>query len=60
MPSTTELRPAVPSSFADLRDVPLGNIAALTESAVDEVIARILPEEPQVAPVPVAAFQSAI
>jgi FXSXX-COOH protein len=59
MPSTTELRPAVTSSLADLRGVPLGEVAVLTEPAFDEAIMRILPESP-VAPVPVAAFQSAI
>jgi FXSXX-COOH protein len=60
MPSTTELRPAVTSSLVDLRGVPLGEIAVLAESAFDEAIMRILPEESPVAPVPVAAFQSAI
>jgi FXSXX-COOH protein len=60
MPSTTEFRPAVTSSLVDLRGVPLGEIAVLTEPAIDEAIMRILPGESPVAPVPVAAFQSAI
>jgi len=60
MLSTTELRPAVPSSLVDLRDMPLSEISGLEAPAVDEVIMRILPEGSPVAPVPVAAFQSAI
>lgn len=60
MLSTTELLPTVPSSLVDLRDMPLKEISGLNASAADEVITRILPEESPVAPVPVAAFQSAI
>lgn len=49
----------VSSSLVDLRDMPLAEMPALSAEIVDEAIKRILPETPT-APVPVAAFQSAI
>ena len=49
----------VSSTLADLRDVPLAQVSTLSPVALKEALVRVLPESP-VAPVPVAAFQSAI
>jgi FXSXX-COOH protein len=50
---------AVVSSLADIRDTPLDELTEMNAGIIGEVIERMLPESP-VAPVPVAAFQSAI
>ena len=59
MPSVTLNQAILVSSLADIRDTPLADLAEMSPGVVDEAIRRILPESP-VAPVPVAAFQSAI
>jgi FXSXX-COOH protein len=59
MPSVTLNQALLVSSLADIRDTPLADLAEMSRGVVDEAIRRILPESP-VAPVPVAAFQSAI
>ena len=59
MPSVTINQALLVSSLADIRDTPLADLAEMSPGVVDEAIRRILPESP-VAPVPVAAFQSAI
>jgi FXSXX-COOH protein len=59
MPSVTLNQALLVSSLADIRDTPLADLAEMSPGVVDEAIRRILPESP-VAPVPVAAFQSAI
>jgi len=51
---------AVPSRLTDLRDVPLADLPALSTAALEETLSRVVPDADQVAPVPVAAFQSAI
>jgi FXSXX-COOH protein len=59
MPSVTLNQALLVSSLADIRDTPLADLAEMSPGVVDEAIRRVLPESP-VAPVPVAAFQSAI
>jgi FXSXX-COOH protein len=59
MKATDEIRPAVSSVLADLRDVPLAEMATLSPVTLSEMLGRVLPEA-QAAPVPVAAFSSAI
>jgi len=59
MPSVTLNQALLVSSLADIRDTPLADLAEMSPGVVDEAIRRILPES-LVAPVPVAAFQSAI
>jgi len=59
MPSVTLNQALLVSSLADIRDTPLADLAEMSPGVVDEVIRRVLPESP-VAPVLVAAFQSAI
>jgi len=50
----------IPSRLADLRDVPLAEMPALSRTTLEETLGRVVPGPDQVAPVPVAAFQSAI
>jgi FXSXX-COOH protein len=50
---------AVPSVLRDLREVPLTEVSALASLGLDQTLQRVLPGSP-VAPVPVAAFGSAI
>jgi FXSXX-COOH protein len=59
MPSVTLNQALLVSSLADIRDTPLADLAEMSPGVVDQAIRRVLPESP-VAPVPVAAFQSAI
>jgi FXSXX-COOH protein len=59
MQSVINNHTAVVSSLADIRDMPLDELTDMNAGIIDEAIERILPESP-VAPVPVAAFQSAI
>jgi FXSXX-COOH protein len=59
MPSVTLNQALLVSSLADIRDTPLADLAEMSPGVVDEAIRRVLPESP-VAPLPVAAFQSAI
>jgi FXSXX-COOH protein len=51
--------PAFPSALADLRDVPLAEMAALGTGVLGRTIGRVLPDSSAEA-VPVAAFQSSI
>lgn len=51
--------PAVPSNLLDLRQVPLTEVPTLAPVSLDGALQRVLPGSP-VAPVPVAAFGSAI
>jgi FXSXX-COOH protein len=50
---------AVDSAFPDVRDIPLAAIPDASGVTLDRALARILPGA-LVAPVPVAAFSSAI
>jgi FXSXX-COOH protein len=59
MTVTDELRRAVPSELADLREVPLADVPDLDADTLESVLGRLLPE-PAATPVPVAAFNSAI
>jgi FXSXX-COOH protein len=59
MRSTDENQPTVSSTLADLREVPLADMSALSPVTLSEAVGRILPES-QKAPVLVAAFNSAI
>ena len=56
---STEIRPTLYSLLAGLREVPLDEMPAVDGAILDEAVACLLPEI-SVAPVPVAAFQSAI
>ncbi len=56
---TDEVQPALSSSLVDLHEIPLAEMPALSSRVLDEAIKRVLPNS-SVAPVPVAAFQSAI
>jgi FXSXX-COOH protein len=56
---STDAVSLVSSTLVDLRDVPLAQVPTLSLVALEEALVRVLPESP-VAPVPVAAFQSAI
>ena len=47
------------SPLADLRDVPLEDMEAMADGLLAAAIRRLLPDT-EAAPVPVAAFQSAI
>jgi len=60
MQTTDLIRKAVPSKLSDLRDVPLGEMPSLSMATLDEAVGRVIPGPQQAAPVPVAAFQSAI
>ena len=46
------------TALPDLRSVPLGDLSALDDGALDEALRRILNRAPQA--VPVAGFNSAI
>lgn len=59
MVPTEELRPALASAVADLRDVPLTEMSALSLNLLERTIGRVLPVS-SVKSVPVAAFQSSI
>ena len=50
--------PAIETALPDLRSVPLGDLSALDDGALDEALRRILNRAPQA--VPVAGFNSAI
>ena len=50
----------VPSRLADLRSVPLADLPGLDAVTLGEAVGRVIPDADQAAPVPVAAFQSAI
>ena len=54
-----ELRSAVPTSVADLRDIPLAEMSALGLDVLGSAIGRALPGD-SANLVPVAAFQSSI
>jgi hypothetical protein len=56
---STEIRPTLSALLAGLRDVPLDEMPAVDGAILDGAVACLLPEF-SVAPVPVAAFQSAI
>jgi FXSXX-COOH protein len=51
--------PAVSSSLLDFRHLPLTEVPTLASAGLDGALQRVLPGSP-VAPVPVAAFGSAI
>lgn len=59
MQTTDLIRTTVPSKLVDLRDVPLAEMPTLSTVTLDEALGRVIPDS-QVAPVPVAAFSSAI
>jgi FXSXX-COOH protein len=59
MVPTEELRPAYPSSMADLRDIPLADLPALGLAVLGRTIGRLLPELSS-NHLPKAAFQSSI
>jgi FXSXX-COOH protein len=59
MQTTEDLSATVPSKLANLRDVPLADLPALSMVTLDEALGRLIPD-PQAAAAPVAAFQSAI
>lgn len=56
---STDGASTVSSALLDLRALPLADMLTLTPVALDEALARVLPN-PLAAPVPVAAFNSAI
>jgi FXSXX-COOH protein len=56
---STDEASRVASTVLDLRNVPLTQIAVPAAAGAGEALARIMPDSP-VAPVPVAAFNSAI
>jgi len=60
MQTVEDIRTTVPSKLADLRDVPLAEMPTRSRPTLDETLSRVVPGLEQVAPVPVAAFQSAI
>jgi len=60
MQTIEDIAVAVPSKLADLRDVPLAEMPTLSGATLEEALGRVVPGPEQVAPVPVAAFQSAI
>lgn len=45
---------------ADVRDVPLANLSAMSDEETDEALGHLLPKADEAAPVPIASFQSAI
>ncbi len=59
MVPTEELRPAFPSAMADLRDIPLAEMPALSLDQLGRVLGRVLPG-PVANPMPSGAFQSSI
>jgi FXSXX-COOH protein len=56
---TEELRPAVSSDMADLRDIPLSELPALGADTLGRMIGRVLPVS-SAPPMLTAAFQSAL
>jgi FXSXX-COOH protein len=54
-----ELPPFYAADVAGLRDIPLGEMAAVGMDVLGKVIGRVLPD-PVATPLPVAAFQSSI
>jgi FXSXX-COOH protein len=60
MQAIEDIAVVVPSKLADLRDVPLAEMPTLSRATLDETLSRVVTGPEQVAPVPVAAFQSAI
>jgi FXSXX-COOH protein len=59
LPTKAELRPASPSVMADLRDVPLTEMSALSLDVLGRTIGRVLPAS-SAKPASVAAFQSSL
>lgn len=59
MVPTEVLRPAFASTMADLRDVPLSEMSALSLNLLEQTIGRALPAS-SVKSVPLVAFQSSI
>jgi hypothetical protein len=59
MQTTQDISTTVPSKLADLHDVPLAEMPALSMVTLDDALGRVIPG-PQAAAVPVMAFQSAI
>jgi FXSXX-COOH protein len=59
MVSTEDSRPAFASTMADLRDVPLTEMSALSLNLLERTIGRALPPA-SVKSVPLVAFQSSI
>lgn len=59
VPTDEKLRPASSSVMADLRDIPLTEMSALSLDVLSRTIGRVLPAS-SAKPAPVAAFQSAL
>jgi FXSXX-COOH protein len=59
MIATDEIRSALPTALVDLRDVPLAEMPALSESLLRMALERVMPDTSAYS-VPVSAFQSAI
>ena len=60
MSTDTTVLARVPSKLADLRSVSLADMPGLDPAALSEAVGRVIPDAERVAPVTVAAFQSAI
>jgi len=54
------IRDAVPSQLPDLREIPLAETPSLSRVTLGAALRRVMPGPQEAAPVPVAAFQSAI
>jgi FXSXX-COOH protein len=59
MIATDDKRSEYPSDLADLRQVPLADVPALSENVLDSALRRLIPA-PLAGQVPVAAFNSSI
>ena len=59
MQTTEVTKTTVPSKLADLRGVPLAEMATLSTVTFDEALGRVIPD-PQTTPAPGAKFSSAI
>jgi hypothetical protein len=59
MQTTEVMKTTVPSKLADLRDVPLAEVATRSTVIFDEALGRVIPA-PQATPAPGAKFNSAI
>lgn len=59
MQTTEDISTTVSSELADLRDVPLAEMPALSMVTLHEALGRVIPV-PQAAAMPAAVFQSAI
>jgi hypothetical protein len=59
MQTTEVTKTTVPSKLADLRGVPLAEMATLSTVTFDEALGRVIPD-PQTIPAPGAKFSSAI